>query len=147
MIVTLHYRDGGSITLPAVEAIRLVAPDVVAARVGVEIKTFGNEPAINRGIARFEASYDMPPSQPEPTHPRTGEPTNAARAARVEHAIRAYAESVYGLPADRDDDDTVLQDFLTDVFHFAASQQLDVEDVSERAVRMFIEEREQEAQP
>jgi hypothetical protein len=80
----------------------------------------------------------------EPRHPLTGEPTNAARAARVERAIRQYAEDVYHVPGDRNDHDTVLQDFLTDVFHCAASAGLNVEDVMSRAFRMFDEELEQE---
>lgn len=83
----------------------------------------------------------------EPLHPDTGEPTNEARAERVSEMIDAYAHETYGLKADRDDLDTVLQDFLTDVFHFAQRHEVDPDDVASRAMLMFVEEYKQEAHP
>jgi hypothetical protein len=79
--------------------------------------------------------------QREPRHPLTDEPTNAARAARLDAAIRAYADQHYGNPADRADHETVVKDFLTDVCHWIGQHdELDANDLFVRALDMYQQE-------
>lgn len=92
-----------------------------------------------------EANVTRESEPAEPVHPATGEPTNEARSNRVFTAISSYAQKNYGLKADREDYDTVLQDFLTDVLHFAQEQGIDPEDVTRRALDMFRQELEAES--
>jgi len=99
------------------------------------------------GGAKELAAYRA--EQREPQHPRTGEPTNAARAARVDAALRAYAAEWYG-DVEGEDLQTIVQDFMTDVLHWGArtaaaeGQPFDGGDVAARAARMTDEEQEQE---
>ena len=73
-------------------------------------------------------------------HPLTEEPLNTTRADRVAEFIDKYRMDIFGLPADREDHSTVVQDFLTDVFHWAHQNGVDPEEVSTYALRMFSEE-------
>lgn len=80
----------------------------------------------------------------EPIHPTTGEPTNEARAARVEAAMRNYTKAHYGR---YEDDATIVQDFITDLLHWLAQQEttsFPPRKFAERAIEMFEEETAQE---
>ena len=97
-----------------------------------------------RRIVDADTAAERAAEDAEPRHPRTDEPTNEARAARVHGAITAYAQHCYGTQADRDDLDTVAQDFLTDVFHWLRARGLDAADLAQRAANMVQAEVEQE---
>jgi hypothetical protein len=50
--VVLTLQGGGSVVIRFVEGLWLVAATTVA------IKTFGNEPALTRGVVAFTAEYE-----------------------------------------------------------------------------------------
>jgi hypothetical protein len=91
------------------------------------------------------ADWAPPPAEPtpEPRHPATDEPSNAARAARVAAFVREYTALCYG--ASGEAVSTIVQDLVTDLLHWMYQQLRDTDNpdptnVVLRAVQMAEEE-------